>query len=83
MINLNTFFNISIHQLITQQITHIHHDALYKGCKYKKQVGYYKLSDTTSYEVNEYLTMNQLNKQRDEYTAPREILTDNNIDFID
>ena len=77
------FVYISIHELITQQITGMQHNALYTSSKCKKQVGDYKLSDCTSYEVNDYLTINQLNKQRDEYTASREILTDNNIDFID
>ena len=69
--------------MITQEIPGTIHNKLYDSSKSKNQVGDYNLSDYTSYEVNEYLTMRQLNKPRDEYTAPRQILTDTNIDFID
>ena len=76
-------FYLSIHELITQQITGMRYNAIYNSSNYKKQVGDHKLSDCTSYEVNDYLTMRQLNKPIDEYTASRQILTDTNIDFID
>ena len=66
--------------MITQQIREIHN---VKCSGTLKNIGDYILYDYTKYEVDDYLTMAQLNKKRDEYTAPREILTDNNIDFID
>ena len=84
-LDLNRFYYIRIDELITQEITALIDNELFTNSK--EQVGDYNLYDQTSYEVDDYLTMAQLNKKRDnvrdKYTATREILTDNNIDFID
>ena len=78
MIKLNRFYLIEIYEAITQQIRSIKNGIKYIGNM--KKIGDYDLNDYTKYEINDYLTMNQINKPKD---INREILTDNNIGFID
>ena len=78
MIQLNKCYLIDIRELITQQIKSIQTNIIH--ISKLKNIGDYDLSDYTQYKVDDYLTIKERNKPKD---INREILTDNNIGFID
>ena len=77
MIKLIKFYELEISEVITQQIRSMHK---LKYLSKLRNIGDYDLYYYTKYEINDYLTMKQLNKPTDTH---RQRLTDNNIGCID
>ena len=74
-LELDRFYILEIHETITQQIQSVAYNMKNYINEIKK-IGNYDRHDYTQYEINDYLTKAQLQKQKDK-------LKNNNIDFID
>ena len=74
-LELDRFYILEIHETITQQIQSVAYNMKNYINEIKK-IGNYDRHDYTQYEINDYLTKAQLQKQKDK-------LKNNNFDFID